>query len=148
MQRLFDLTARVGVVVGATSGLGKTIAYGLADFGAQVASAGRRGEEFPVEVTDRLSGDAVREKVVDKFGRVDMLVNAAGITQKKETIGVSDAEWSSVLETNLNGALRTCQSFFEPLKASGRGRIVNIASLGSYLAFHQVAAYCTSKTAV
>src|SRR5215471_17997985 len=86
MQTLFDLTGRVAVVVGATSGLGKTIACGLADHGAQVAAAGRRSEDFHVDVTDRTSVEALRENVLDKFGRVDILVNAAGITQKKETI--------------------------------------------------------------
>ncbi len=148
MSALFDLSGRVAVVVGATSGLGKTIARGLEEHGALVAAAGRRSEAFAVDVTSRASVDALRDNVLAKFGRVDILVNAAGITMKKETTGVSETEWTSVFETNLNGALRTCQSFLEPLKASGRGRIINIASLGSYLAFHEVSAYCTSKTAL
>ena len=148
MQTLFNLKGRVAVVVGATSGLGKTIAGGLADHGAQVAAAGRRSHDFRVDVTSRESVEALRENVLNRFGRVDILVNAAGITQKKKTIDVSDSDWACVLETNVNGALRTSQTFFEPLKASGRGRIVNICSLGSFVAFHEVAAYCTSKTAL
>ena len=59
-----------------------------------------------------------------------------------------EEQWSSLIDTNLNGALRACQCFYEPLKASGRGRIINIASLGSFLAFHEVAAYCAAKTAL
>ncbi len=82
------------------------------------------------------------------FGRVDILVNAAGYTLKKPALEISEAEWSAVFDTNLNGALRACQVFYEPLKQSGRGRVINIASLGSFLAFHEVAAYCATKTAL
>ena len=67
---------------------------------------------------------------------------------KQPTSKVSEDEWSELLDTNLTGVLRACQSFYEPLKASGRGRIINIASLGSFLAFHEVAAYCAAKSAV
>ncbi|HTX39622.1 MAG TPA: SDR family oxidoreductase, partial [Bryobacteraceae bacterium] len=75
-------------------------------------------------------------------------VNAAGYTFMQDTATVCDDQWTSLLDTNLSGALRACQSFYEPLKASGRGRIVNIASLGSFLAFHRVAAYCAAKSAL
>jgi NAD(P)-dependent dehydrogenase (short-subunit alcohol dehydrogenase family) len=61
---------------------------------------------------------------------------------------VGDAEWAALFETNLTGVLHTCQEFYLPLKASGAGRIINIASLGSFVAFHEVAAYCASKAAV
>jgi NAD(P)-dependent dehydrogenase (short-subunit alcohol dehydrogenase family) len=146
MQSLFNLSGRVAVVVGATSGLGKTIACGLAEQGAHVAAAGRRSDNYKIDVRCRISIDALRDSVLKQFGRVDILVNAAGITMKKPTAEMEDREWTDVLDTNLNGALRTCQSFYEPLKASGKGRVINIASLGSYVAFHQVSAYCASKT--
>jgi NAD(P)-dependent dehydrogenase (short-subunit alcohol dehydrogenase family) len=101
-----------------------------------------------VDVTNRDSIEALRESIMDALGRVDIVVNAAGFTQRKPTLAVSDGEWSALLDTNLQGVLRTCQTFFPALQASGRGRIINIASLGSYVAFHEVAAYCAAKSGV
>jgi NAD(P)-dependent dehydrogenase (short-subunit alcohol dehydrogenase family) len=86
--------------------------------------------------------------VLEALGRVDILVNAAGTTLRHETATLPETEWQSLFDINLNGALRACQSFYEPLRASGRGRIVNIASLGAFLAFHEVAAYCAAKAAL
>lgn len=148
MANLFDLGGRVAVVCGGTSGLGKAIAEALAQHGADVAPAGRRSAVWPVDVTQRHSVDALRDAVMARFGRVDILVNAAGITFRKPTAEVGEAEWSGLFDTNLTGALRACQSFYEPLKASGRGRVINVTSLGSFVAFQEVAAYCASKTAL
>jgi NAD(P)-dependent dehydrogenase (short-subunit alcohol dehydrogenase family) len=163
MLHVLDLTNRVAVVIGGTSGIGRAIAIGLAEQGADVVPTGRRVshvEEVSVavealgrralrHVTDirsRQSIDHLRDAALDKFGRADILVNAAGVTFRQPTINLSEEQWSSILETNLTGALRTCQSFYEALKASGHGRIINIASLGSYVAFLEVAAYCATKT--
>lgn len=165
MRNLFDLTDRVAVVIGGTSGLGCAIAVGLAEQGARVVPAGRRPEKVEeicsrieaagvetlrrtADVLDRASLDYFRDAVLERFGRVDILVNAAGITAKHPTATVPESQWESLFDTNLNGAFRACQCFYEPLKASGRGRVINIASLGSYLAFHQVAAYCAAKSAL
>ena len=160
-----DLTGRVAVVIGATSGLGKEIALGLAQHGAGVVPTGRRADLLPglcdqiaklgaatmtqsVDVRERRSIEALREAVLEKFGHVDVLVNAAGMTFRKPTAEIADPEWASVMETNLGGVLHACQVFHSALKASGHGRIINIASLGSFVAFHEVAAYCASKAAV
>jgi len=160
-----DLTGRVAVVFGSTSGLGKEIALGLAEHGADVIPTGRRPELLTrvcaqirelgrrtllvaADIRDRNSIQRLRESVIEEFGRVDILVNAAGVTFRKPTISVDDAEWTALLDTNLTGVLRTCQEFYPALKASGAGRIVTIASLGSFVAFHEVAAYCASKAAV
>src|SRR5947209_1031456 len=116
MTNFFDLTGRVAVVVGATSGLGKSIACGLAEQGSQVAAAGRRSDAYPVDVSTRASIDALRDKILEQFGRVDILVNAAGITLKKPSATMEEMEWLKLFDTNLNGALRACQSFYEPLK--------------------------------
>ncbi len=158
---LFDLSGRVAVVIGATSGLGRAIAIGLGEHGATVVPTGRRAEQLEsvcdeigtavrqtTDVTSRQSIDALRDAVLAHFGRIDILVNAAGYTFKQPTVKVSEAQWSALFDTNLNGALRACQSFYEPLKSSGRGRIINIASLSSFLAFREVAAYSASKTAL
>jgi len=160
-----DLTGRVAVVFGATSGLGKEIAIGLAEHGADVVPTGRRVEALggvctevknagrrsllrAADVRDRRSVQRLRDEVSSEFGHIDILVNAAGATFRKPTAEVTDTEWTGLFETNLNGMLHTCQEFYPALKASNAGRIINIASLGSFLAFHEVAAYCASKAAV
>ena len=165
MLNCFDLSHRVAVVVGGTSGIGRAIAMGLAEQGADVVPTGRRANHIEevciaveamgrrtlrqvTDIRDRESVDALRETILHEFGRVDILVNAAGFTLKQPTIKLCDEQLSSILDTNLTGALRTCQSFYEALKASGRGRIINIASLGSFVAFYEVAAYCATKTAL
>ena len=161
MIDIFDLSGRVAVVIGATSGIGRAIAIALAEHGADVVPTGRRkdhvesvaqacgaGLRTATDVADRASIDALRDRVLERFGRVDILVNAAGFTFRKPTVEVSEEQWNGLMNTNLNGALRACQSFYEPLKSSGRGRVINIASLGSYLGFQEVAAYCASKSAL
>jgi NAD(P)-dependent dehydrogenase (short-subunit alcohol dehydrogenase family) len=161
MLNSLDLTNRVAVVIGATSGLGRAIAIGLAEHGANTVPSGRRREDVEsvcgevqttlrqtVDVRDRASIDALREAVLERFGRVDVLVNAAGFTFKQFAADVRDEQWSEIFDTNVNGALRACQSFYAPLQASGRGRVINIASLASFVAFQGVAAYCATKTAL
>jgi len=165
MPNLFDLKDRVAVVMGATSGIGRTLALGLAEHGATVVPTGRREELLreicteiqsagsrticrTADVGDRASTDRFRDAVLSEFGHVDILLNAAGVTFKQSTASVNEEQWSSLMDTDLTGVLRACQSFYEPLKASSRARIINIASLGSFRAFHQVAAYCAAKSAV
>jgi NAD(P)-dependent dehydrogenase (short-subunit alcohol dehydrogenase family) len=161
-ENITDLTGRVAVVIGATSGLGRAIALGLARSGAAVVPAGRRQElvrevcneigeksfEKMVDVMSRESIDELRDAVLGHFGKVDILVNAAGITARKPTAELAEENWAAIIDTNLTGALRACQSFFKPLKASGRGRVINIASLSSFVAFYEVAAYGVSKAGV
>ncbi len=161
MSGFFDLSGRVAVVIGATSGLGRSIAIGLAEHGATVVPTGRRREQLEeicrevgsdivqtTDVTDRRSIDALRDAVLAGLGGVDVLVYAAGYTFKKPALEIGEDEWSGIFDTNVNGALRACQSFHDALKASGRGRVIHIASLGSFLAFRDVSAYCASKTAL
>lgn len=165
VRSCLDLTDRVAVVIGATSGIGRTIAIGLARHGASVVPTGRRAHlveevcatietaggralRHITDVTSQASVDSLRDAVLDCFDGVDVLVNAAGYTVRKPTLDVCEEQWSSLIDTNLNGVLRGCKAFYGPLKVSGRGRIINIASLGSFLAFHEVAAYCAAKTAV
>ena len=160
-----DLSGRVAVVVGGTSGLGRAIAQGLARAGADVVATGRRenlaaeaAAEIEalgrrslvcgVDVSSRASIDALRDRVLSAFGDIDILLNAAGRTKRIPTKDFPEAEWESIFDANVTGMLRACQSFYEPLKKNGRGRIINIASLTSYRAFHEVAAYSASKAAV
>lgn len=148
MTKLFNLTGRVAVVIGATSGIGQAIAAALSEYGAEVVAAGRRASEYPVDVASTESVHELRDRVLERYGHVDILVNSAGFTFRKPTVDVTEHEWDSLMNTNLTGVLRACQAFHEPLKASGRGRIINIASLGSYVGFHEVTAYCASKSAL
>ena len=164
-KSLFDLTGRVAVVAGGTTGLGHAIALGLAEAGADVVPSSRRIEQVTAvageiealgrrsmrlasDVLDRASVQALHDAVLKEFGKIDILENAAGITHKSPTLDESEAEWSRVMDTNLTGTLRACQIFGKTMVKAGYGRIINIASLTTYLGFFQVAAYSASKAAV
>jgi NAD(P)-dependent dehydrogenase (short-subunit alcohol dehydrogenase family) len=164
-KNITDLTGRVAVVIGGTSGLGKAIAIGLAESGADVVPSGRRKEmaeevcsqieklgrrtlRHAVDVTSRPSIDALRDAVIEQFGRADILVNAAGRTFRMQAKDIPEGDWNAVFDTNLTGMLRACQAFYEPLKASGHGKVVNIASLASFVAWYDVVAYNASKMGV
>jgi NAD(P)-dependent dehydrogenase (short-subunit alcohol dehydrogenase family) len=160
-----DLTGRVVVVMGGTSGLGRVLSAGLARAGANVVPTGRREnlvEEACAEIErvggrtlrracdiqSRASIDSFRDAVLAEFGHVDVLLNAAGQIFRKPTKDVTEAEWNNLMDVNLTGMLRSCQSFYQPLKANGRGRIINIASLNSFVSLVEVAAYAASKAGV
>jgi NAD(P)-dependent dehydrogenase (short-subunit alcohol dehydrogenase family) len=162
---LFDLNGRVAVVTGGTTGLGYAIALGLADAGADVVATSRRTDQvdhvaaeiekrgrrtlrLPSDVLDRASVQALHDATLKEFGKVDILVNAAGVTHKSPTLEESEAEWSRVIETNLTGTLRACQIFGNTMVKAGYGRIINIASLTTFVGFFQVGAYSASKAAV
>jgi len=83
-----------------------------------------------------------------EFGRVDILVNSAGRTKREPTVDQSEEDWNAILETNLNGTLRSCQVFGRHMVANGYGRIINIASLSSFVGLYHVAGYAASKAAV
>ncbi len=165
MLKSLDLSGRVAVVIGGTSGLGRAIALGLAEAGADVVATGRRealAQEacgqierlgrrslaLAVDVLDRSSIDALRDRVVDHFARVDILVNAAGRIARKPTLSVTEEEWQGTMDVNTTGALRACQSFYEPLAAGRRGRVINIVSLNSFVSLKEVAPYAASKAAL
>lgn len=162
---VMDLTNRVAVVIGGTSGLGRTIAIGLAEAGANVVATGRRQEQVEnvyaeicrtgrtsllqtTDITDHKSIDNLRDAVERQFGGLDILVNAAGRTVRKPTVKQDVSEWQAIMETNLTGMLYTCQSFYSLLRASAHARIITIASLASFVAFFEVAAYSASKAGV
>ena len=162
---LFHLQERVAVVMGGTSGIGREIAIGLARAGAHVVATGRR-ESHVVEVSaaiehagsktlrrtvdasHRASIDSLRDDVLSEFGRVDILVNSAGQIFRKPTVNITESEWNTLMDVNLTGTLRACQSFYEPLAASPCARVINIASLTSFVSFLEVAAYAASKSGV
>jgi NAD(P)-dependent dehydrogenase (short-subunit alcohol dehydrogenase family) len=164
-QGLFDLSGRVAVVMGGTTGLGQAISLGLAEAGADVVASSRRIEQVERTATEiealgrrtvRATSDVVQrgtvqalhDAVIKELGKVDILVNAAGITFKGPTLHLNEADWQRVMETNLNGTLRACQIFGATMVEARYGRIVNIASLSTFVSFHEVAAYSASKAAV
>jgi len=160
-----DLTSKNAVVIGGTSGIGLTLALGLARAGANVAATGRRADlvkaasekiralgrkslDIATDVTDRANLEKLLAAAEAEFGHVDILVNSAGITRRTPTLKVSDSEWDSILETNLSGTLRACQIFGRPMVERKQGRIINIASVASGRGFFEVAAYAASKAGV
>jgi NAD(P)-dependent dehydrogenase (short-subunit alcohol dehydrogenase family) len=165
MYAKLDLAGKVAVVVGGSSGIGRMLALGLAEGGANVVSSARRMdlvntladeiEKFsrrslrvPCDVADRGSLENLLQECVAAFGKVDILVNAAGITKRAPTLDYPEEDWKRIMETNLTGTLRTCQVFGKHMIERGYGRIINIASMGSFLALFEVAAYNASKSAV
>jgi len=161
----FDLGGRVAVVVGGTSGIGRALALGLACAGADVVATGRRqthvdavADEIAThgrrtlrqttDVGDSSSLARLRDACLAEFGAVDIVVAAAGVTKRVPTLDMSDEVWLNILETNLTGMMRTYRTFAAPMVERRRGRLIGIASLGSYLGLHEVAAYTASKAGV
>src|SRR5437899_3263060 len=159
-----DLTGKVAVVIGGTSGIGCAIAHGLAEAGADVVPTSRRTEQVDVaakeieergrrtlrltsDVSDRSSLQKVLDESIGAFGKVDILVNSAGRTKRAPTLEFPEEDWSEIFETNLTGTLRACQVFGRHMLERGYGRIINIASLSTFVALFEVAAYSASKAA-
>ena len=164
-MQLFDLSGRLAVVVGGTSGIGRAIALGLADAGADVIVTGRR-EALVAEVAGEIEGrgrrslrlaadvsdtealERVRKAALDTFGRLDIMVYAAGTTKRVPTLQMEQADWDRIIDTNLTGMLRACQVFGGEMVSRRSGRIVAIGSLSSFVGLYEVAAYTASKSAV
>ncbi|HWX55761.1 MAG TPA: glucose 1-dehydrogenase [Verrucomicrobiae bacterium] len=160
-----DLTNKTAVVIGGTSGIGLALAKGLAQAGANVLPTGRRDElvnsaakdiraaggralAMTCDVTNSASLEALLARACAEFGSVEILVNCAGRTKRTPTLDLPETEWNEILETNLTGTLRACQVFGRHMIGRKYGRIINIASLSSFVALYEVAAYSASKSAV
>jgi NAD(P)-dependent dehydrogenase (short-subunit alcohol dehydrogenase family) len=160
-----DLTGRVAVVIGGTSGIGRAIAHGLAEAGADVVPTSRRGEQVEAaareieargrrtaritsDVADKRSLEALRDQTIEALGKVDILVNCAGRIKRAPTIDFPETDWNDILNTNVTGTLRACQTFGPHMIERRYGRIINIASATTFVALFEVAAYGASKAAV
>ena len=165
MYAKLDLTGKVAVVVGGSSGIGRTVALGLAEGGADVVSSarrmdlvntladeieklGRRSLRVTCDVADRGSLEKLLQECLAAFGKVDILVNAAGITKRAPTVDYAEEDWNRIMDTNLTGMFRACQVFGKHMIERRYGRIISIASMGSFLALFEVAAYSASKSGV
>jgi NAD(P)-dependent dehydrogenase (short-subunit alcohol dehydrogenase family) len=162
---LFDLSGKSAVVIGGTSGIGLAMSTGLAEAGADVVASSRRSE--PVEaaakaieamgrrslrltsdVCDRSTLQALLDGTLKEFGKVDILINCAGKIKREPTLTVSEESWDDMMNTNVTGTLRACQIFGKHMLERGYGRIVNIASLNTFVSLKEVAAYAASKAAI
>lgn len=114
----------------------------------EIESFGRRSLRVVSDVANRASLENLLSKTVSAFGKVDILVNSAGRTIRAPTLDFSEEDWNDILETNLNGTLRSCQIFGAQMLENGYGRIINIASLSTFVSLFEVAAYSASKAAV
>ena len=160
-----ELNGKVAVVVGGTSGIGRAIAHGFAQAGADVIPTSRRAEQVETaareieelgrrslrlasDVADSASLEHVLNAALGAFGKVDILVNSAGTTKRGPTIDFTEDDWNRIIDTNLTGTLRACQVFGRHMLDRGQGSIINIASLSTFVALYEVAAYSASKAAV
>jgi NAD(P)-dependent dehydrogenase (short-subunit alcohol dehydrogenase family) len=160
-----ELSGKTAVVVGGTSGIGRAIAHGFARAGAdviptsrradlvdttarEIEELGRRSLRVTSDVSDRASLERVLAEALAAFGQVDILVNSAGRTKRAPTVDFSEDDWKSIIDTNLTGTLRACQVFGRHMLERASGSIINIASLSTFVALHEVAAYSASKAAV
>jgi NAD(P)-dependent dehydrogenase (short-subunit alcohol dehydrogenase family) len=164
-SKLFDLTGKTAVVVGGTSGIGLAMAIGLAEAGADVVASSRRQEQvdeaaekieaagrktlrLTSDVADRASLEALCAGTIAEFGKVDILINCAGKIKRAPTVDFPEDEWQSIMDTNVTGTLRACQIFGKHMLEKGYGRIINIASLNTFVSLKEVTAYACSKAAV
>jgi NAD(P)-dependent dehydrogenase (short-subunit alcohol dehydrogenase family) len=160
-----SLSGKTAVVVGGTLGIGRALALGLAEAGADVVATSRSSEgvdsvateieqlgkrtlRLTSDVAQRATLERVRDAVLSEFGKVDILINSAGITRRVPTLECTEEIWNSIMDINLTGTLRGCQVFGSAMLERGSGAIVNIASMATFVAFHEVAAYGASKAAV
>lgn len=160
-----ELNNKVAVIIGGTSGIGRAIALGMAEAGAdviptsrrmdhveaaasEIEERGRRTLRVASDVCDRQSLQSLLEESVEAFGKVDILVNCAGRTKRAPTVDFPEEDWNAIIETNLTGTLRACQVFGRHMIERKYGRIINIASLTTFVALLEVAPYAASKAAV
>ena len=161
-MRLFDLGGRVALVTGGNGGIGLGMAKGLAEAGAAVAIAGRSAAKADsalaelaalgvpcafvrVDITRAESCRAMVAATVERFGRLDVLVNNAGMSVRKRPEAFTSEDWHRVLDTNLTGAFFAAQAAYPELVRSGGGKIINIGSMMSIFGAPFAAAYGASK---
>ena len=165
LDELFGLTGQVAVVIGGTGVLGGTLAVGLARAGATVVVAGRDGAKgadrireieavggqasfAPVDVVRRGSIEELMASVLKTHGRVDLLINGAGVNNAGPYLDIKDEDWDRVIDSNLKAVHWGCQIFGRQMASSGGGAILNIASVTAHIPLSRVFAYSASKAAV
>ena len=165
MSTPLELTGKTAVIIGGTSGIGKALSLGLAEAGADVVASARRKENVeevaaeieargrrtlrvPSDLCDRKSLEHLLAASLEKFEKIDILINCAGKIKRAPTLTLPEEDWKDILDTNLTGTLRACQIFGKHMLERKYGRIINIASLNTFVALNEVAAYAASKAGV
>jgi len=165
VANLFDLAGRVAVVTGGGSGLGQAIAVGYAQAGvtvivadvndagsdetvARITAQGGAAHAHHLDVTSRADVDALADLVVERHGRVDILVNSAGAAFRSPAEDFPEEKLDFILDLNLKGTYLCCQSFGRKMLAQGKGSIINLASIGGFIAYPWASAYLASKGGV
>src|SRR6202140_4128683 len=160
-----SLQGKIAVVIGGTAGIGRAISLGLADAGAAVIASARNKDKVDsvaaeleakncgtmrvtCDIGSRASLEDLLRHVLQRFGKVDILVNCAAKIRRAPTLTFLEGEWNDILDTNLTGTLRSCQIFGKSMLDRKYGRIINIASLNSFVSLSEVAAYAASKAAM
>lgn len=165
-NEFFDLTGRVAVVTGGGRGIGKEISMAMAQFGAKVVVCGRsldtltstvkaigavggNATALQMDVGDLDSVSAVRDQVISKFGRIDVLVNNAGIDPHYSSMEKTSLEqWDEIINVNLTGVFRCCRLLGEPMLEQRAGSIINISSIAGHIGLKRQVPYCSSKGGV
>jgi NAD(P)-dependent dehydrogenase (short-subunit alcohol dehydrogenase family) len=165
LENVFDLRGRGAVIVGGSSGIGEVAALAFARCGARVIVAGRNAERRDTVVQRAVAEggeawgaevDVLREESVEalaalsceRLGKVDVLVNSAGIFNMRPSATLSLEDWRAEIDTNLTGTFLCCRAFGSRMIEAGGGRIVNLASTDSFIGVPEEAAYCASKGGV
>ena len=160
-----DLSQKVALITGASKGLGRAMALALSGAGArialvsrdrgkldgvqrEIANAGGSAQVFTADVRDEASVAALETDIGSSLGKVQILINNAGINIRKNLIDFSLAEWQSVIDTNLTSAFLMCRAFAPHMKGSGYGRILCVTSIMSHVSLPQRSAYSASKAAL
>lgn len=163
MNNLFDLTGKTAVVTGGNRGLGKEIALGLANAGANIVVIARTIEDQVISDIEKLGVKAMKiefdllnfdqyagmlERIVAEMGKVDILVNNAGVQKRHDSVDFPKEDWDFVMDVNANASFFLCQTFGKHMLENGYGKIINMASLMSFQGGLRVPAYAASKGAV
>lgn len=164
-QANFDLTGKVAVVTGGTSGIGRAIALEFARWGADVIAVSRSMEKCrktaeeikargrrtllnPLDASVEEDVKKLRDLVIKEFGRIDILVNAAGINKKSDALLLDFADFENIMRTNCHSVFLTCKIFGQDMVKQKKGKIINIASMASFMGVSRSVAYTASKGAV
>ncbi|KKM10107.1 hypothetical protein SY88_15835 [Clostridiales bacterium PH28_bin88] len=164
-KNLFDLTDRVVLITGAAGGLGQEMALGLAEYGADIAMAdlfpekiektltgitslGRKALIYKVDVTDREAVYRMVREVHQDFGKIDVLINSAGVNSRKPAVEYTEDEWDRILDINLKGTFLCTQAVGKIMLAQGRGKVINMGSVSSVLGHPHHGPYAASKGGV
>lgn len=165
-MRLFDLSGKTAVITGGGRGIGKSIALALAEAGADIVVSSRTETELKlvceeiekrfarktyyqmVDVTDKKSIDSFVTNIIDEFGKIDILVNGAGMNVRDKMVELEESDWDLVMEVNLKSVYLVSKAVIPYMKKRKSGNIINISSLTSEIAFSNMPVYAASKGGV